>query len=553
MNAKNNIQMTLKRISQWSFIITLGISLFSLLGWASGLLILARVNPAYIPMAPSSAFCFGMLSGSLLVCMSGPRDRARRKAAAAGAILTLSTSLIVLVGFAIGTTFSFENLGIRTTESFTNVPIGHMSPITAAIFLMSALSVLFEVFDSEGEKRFKRIQVFIDITVASIGSIIFLGYLYGTPLLYGGIIIPVALPTAVAFVLIGLGMLTSLGFDAPLIRAFIGPTVSDRLMKAFFPVIISFILIDGFLYRTAFLKAANPALITSLITILSVIVFGMIITTLAKSIGSEIDRAHVERDRAEELLRMDEDRLETLLKLSQMQVESENELTDFALEEVVRLTKSKGGYLHFFNEDQQTIQLYSWSRDVLKYCTAVPSLHYPLDKAGIWADSIRFRKPVIHNDYQNISDKRGYPEGHFHLARHLGVAIFDGDQIVGVTGVGNKEEPYNETDVRQITLFMNNMWIILKQRRSEAEKEQLIFELTGALEQVKTLSGLLPICASCKKIRDDKGYWNQIEYYISEHSEAEFTHGICPECVKKLYPEQYKVMLKNENKQDHST
>ncbi len=64
-------------------------------------------------------------------------------------------------------------------------------------------------------------------------------------------------------------------------------------------------------------------------------------------------------------------------------------------------------------------------------------------------------------------------------------------------------------------------------------------ELQRALEQVKKISGLLPICASCKKIRDDKGYWNQIEIYIKEHSDAEFSHGICPECAKKIYPELY--------------
>ena len=62
-------------------------------------------------------------------------------------------------------------------------------------------------------------------------------------------------------------------------------------------------------------------------------------------------------------------------------------------------------------------------------------------------------------------------------------------------------------------------------------------KLEDALMQVKLLSGFLPICASCKRIRDDKGYWNQIESYISAHSEAEFSHGICPECAKKLYPE----------------
>src|SRR5437667_8045302 len=78
---------------------------------------------------------------------------------------------------------------------------------------------------------------------------------------------------------------------------------------------------------------------------------------------------------------------------------------------------------------------------------------------------------------------------------------------------------------------------ISKRKREEAEWMRLIQELTEALAHVKTLSGLLPICASCKKIRDDKGYWQQVETYIADHSEADFTHGICPDCVKRLYPE----------------
>jgi len=69
------------------------------------------------------------------------------------------------------------------------------------------------------------------------------------------------------------------------------------------------------------------------------------------------------------------------------------------------------------------------------------------------------------------------------------------------------------------------------------ELEKTNRELTGVIEQVKTLNGMLPICASCKKIRNDKGYWEQIEKYIGEHSEAVFTHSICPDCVKILYPD----------------
>jgi len=87
---------------------------------------------------------------------------------------------------------------------------------------------------------------------------------------------------------------------------------------------------------------------------------------------------------------------------------------------------------------------------------------------------------------------------------------------------------------RALNIFKRN---VLKRRKAESEKEKLIAELEKALSNVKQLSGLLPICAHCKKIRDDQGYWNQLESYIGDHSEAEFSHSICQECARKLYPD----------------
>ena len=78
---------------------------------------------------------------------------------------------------------------------------------------------------------------------------------------------------------------------------------------------------------------------------------------------------------------------------------------------------------------------------------------------------------------------------------------------------------------------------ISARKEAEHQREELIAQLRQALATIKTLRGLLPICASCKRIRDDDGYWQQLEAYISDHSEATFSHGICPECVKKLYAE----------------
>lgn len=78
---------------------------------------------------------------------------------------------------------------------------------------------------------------------------------------------------------------------------------------------------------------------------------------------------------------------------------------------------------------------------------------------------------------------------------------------------------------------------ITKRKQIERDKERLISQLQDALKKIKTLRGIIPICAACKKIRDDTGYWNQLEIYIRDHSEADFSHGICPDCAKALYPD----------------
>lgn len=82
--------------------------------------------------------------------------------------------------------------------------------------------------------------------------------------------------------------------------------------------------------------------------------------------------------------------------------------------------------------------------------------------------------------------------------------------------------------------------LTLQRKIGEEKREEAVLEREKALEDVKILRGFFPICASCKNIRDDKGYWNQIETYIRDHSEADFSHGLCPVCAKKLFPEIYK-------------
>jgi PAS domain S-box-containing protein len=128
----------------------------------------------------------------------------------------------------------------------------------------------------------------------------------------------------------------------------------------------------------------------------------------------------------------------------------------------------------------------------------------------------------------------------FDERRKKGEPVPDRYEFKGIRKDGTTidiEVSATKTSYRGETVSLAYFRDITGRKRAEEEREKLISKLQGALSKVKMLSGLLPICASCKKIRDDKGYWGQIESYIRDHSEAEFSHGICPECMKKLYPD----------------
>ncbi len=170
-------------------------------------------------------------------------------------------------------------------------------------------------------------------------------------------------------------------------------------------------------------------------------------------------------------IRLNEARLEAVLQLSHMTEAPLQQITDFALEQAVALTKSKIGYLAFMNEDETVLTMHSWSKEAMAKCAiADKPLVYPLVTTGLWGEAARQRKPIVTNDYAAPNPlKKGTPAGHVHLCRHMNVPIFDGGRIVIVAGVGNKEEDYDESDVRQLTLLMEGMWTIIQRQRVQTE------------------------------------------------------------------------------------
>jgi two-component system phosphate regulon sensor histidine kinase PhoR len=170
-------------------------------------------------------------------------------------------------------------------------------------------------------------------------------------------------------------------------------------------------------------------------------------------------------------LNLNEVRLNALLTLSQMSEKNLLEAMDFGLEEAIRLTASKIGYIYYYDEQTELFTLCSWSDSVMAQCTIVEKQTlYELRKTGLWGEAIRQRKPIITNDY-NASHpyRKGYPEGHVHLIRHMNLPVVVGKKIVAVIGVGNKETDYTENDVAQLQLFMGSLWNIIEKKRMEEE------------------------------------------------------------------------------------
>ena len=194
-----------------------------------------------------------------------------------------------------------------------------------------------------------------------------------------------------------------------------------------------------------------------------------------------VARDVTEQIKAHETIKLNEERLHSLLTLSQMGAVRDAEIRTYALEEIVRLTRSKAGYLHFVDEATHSLELVAWSKDVRKACRADKPRHFPLDKAGVWADCVRLRRPVIHNDFSKVPDKKGMPEGHFPIHRHMSVPVMDNGRVVAVAGVGNKASDYDASDANQLTLFMTSMWSIIKQKRAQQilKKYSMEDSLTG--------------------------------------------------------------------------
>lgn len=179
---------------------------------------------------------------------------------------------------------------------------------------------------------------------------------------------------------------------------------------------------------------------------------------VVRYIGVNLDIT--ERKLAEQILIDSEMRLASLVNILQNKTNSIQELLDFTLDEAIKLTNSKIGYIYFYSEEKMEFTLFSWSKQVMKDCSIVnPETVYNLEETSIWGEAVRHRKPIMVNDFQAANPlKKGFPEGHAALYKYLTIPVFVGKEIVAVVGVANKGIDYVETDILHLTLLMDFTW-----------------------------------------------------------------------------------------------
>jgi GAF domain-containing protein len=198
------------------------------------------------------------------------------------------------------------------------------------------------------------------------------------------------------------------------------------------------------------------------------------------------------------------------------------------------LTGAVSGYVALLSDDGHENEVLFLEAGGMS-CSVDPELPMPI--RGLRATAYETHKAVYENDFMNSQWMQYMPEGHVIMRNVMFAPLNIEGKTVGIIGLANKPSDFTDKDAGIASVFGELAAVALANSRYLDLLNEKTVSLERALSEVKTLRSLLPICANCRKVRDDEGLWSQLDAYLSSHTDTRFSHGLCPDCMRKLYPE----------------
>lgn len=284
-----------------------------LFAWLTGMRVLSSIRASYLPMSPDTAIIFVLL-GSCLILTTNVNLSSRL--VRAQVLLVVFASFYGLLKFAeyvVKLDFTFESYLFPIVNTIGAYPINRMSPISGILFLVSGCAILSVIWRQHSNLT-AHLAGGLGLTVFVAGFVGTTGYLFASPLLYGGDIIPVAATTALAFLLLGTGIMLASGPSDLFLRQLVGSSVQARMLRAFLPLTAAVVLVQGFLNQVLpDLFELNHALFSAVLSLVVVVITAFVVSHSARNISRAIDQADSERKQAEGHLRQERNLLRTII------------------------------------------------------------------------------------------------------------------------------------------------------------------------------------------------------------------------------------------------
>lgn len=211
------------------------------------------------------------------------------------------------------------------------------------------------------------------------------------------------------------------------------------------------------------------------------------------------------------------------------------------------MTGATSGYVALLTDDGEENEVLFLEAGGLP-CTVDPTLPMPI--RGLRATTYKTHKATYDNDFMNSEWVKYMPDGHVVLKNVMFAPLNLDGKTVGLLGLANKPADFTDADAEIATVFGELAAIALANSRHLDLLNEKNQALERALSEIKTLRSILPMCSHCRKVRDDEGVWERLEAYVSDHTDTRFSHGLCPDCLRALYPDDADEIIEQLNSPD---